>query len=313
MESSNQTSTNRFILLGLTDTTNLQVLCVLMFLIMYLVTIVANFSFIIVVGTSVQLQTPMYFFLCNLSIIDICFSSTIVPTLLINTLAHDKSVPFLGCALQMFFHLALGTAECFILSVMAFDRYAAICKPLHYYKVLNKKVCICLASGSWVLSFLNSTIHVIFTFQLPFCRSNHVNHFFCEVPPFLYISCRDTWFNVVAMYISASLIGLFSLILTLISYFYITLTILNISSTEGRIKAFSTCASHLTVVSLYFGAILFMYLHPHSDYFPESARTMSLIYTVVTPMLNPLIYSIRNKEVQKNIKNKLNIQIHKTF
>ncbi|OCT66506.1 olfactory receptor 1019 [Xenopus laevis] len=313
MESLNQTSANRFILLGLTSTPYLQALCVLMFLIMYLVTIAGNLILIIVVGTSVQLQTPMYFFLFNLSIIDICFSSTIVPKLLIKTVAQDKSVSLLGCALQMFFHLALGAAECFILSVMAYDRYAAICRPLHYYKVMNKKVCICLASGSWAFSFINSVMHVVFTFQLPFCRSNHINHFFCEVPPFLYISCRDTWFNEVAMYISASLIGIGSFSLTLTSYVYIVFTIINMCSTEGRMKAFSTCGSHLTVVSLYYGAVLFMYLHPHSDYFPETSKIMSLIYTVVTPMLNPIIYSMRNEEVKSSIKNKLMVQMGKTF
>ncbi|XP_002938809.3 olfactory receptor 5G3-like, partial [Xenopus tropicalis] len=300
MESLNETSADRFILLGLTNTPYLQELCVFVFLIMYLVTIAGNLFFIIVVGTSVQLQTPMYFFLCNLSVIDIGFSSTIVPTLLINSVARDKSISLLGCGVQMFFHLALGSTECFILSVMAYDRYAAICQPLHYYKVMSKTVCICLASGSWTVSLINSAIHVVFTFQLPFCRSNHINHFFCEMPPFFYISCRDTWFNEVAMYISASIIGLCSFFLTLISYVSIVLTILKICSTKERMKAFSTCGSHLTVVSLYYGTLTFMYFHPRSDCFPETAKTTSLIYTVVTPMLNPLIYSIRNEEVQNS-------------
>ncbi|XP_004917568.3 olfactory receptor 5B21-like [Xenopus tropicalis] len=309
----NLTSADRFILLGLTSTPYLQELCVLLILIMYIVTIAGNLLLIIVVGTSVQLQTPMYFFLCNLSVIDICFSSTIVPKLLINTLAHDKSISLFGCASQMFFHLALGCTECMILAAMAYDRYAAICKPLHYYQVMNKRVCICLASGSWAVSLINSAIHVVFTFQLPFCRSNHLNHFFCEIPPFLYISCRDTWFNEVATYISASIIGIGSLSLTLISYVYIVLTILNMCSAEGKMKAFSTCASHLTVVLLYFFTIFFMYLHPHSDYYPETSKMVSLIYTVVTPMLNPIIYSIRNVEVKSSIKNKLTIETFKKF
>ncbi|KAE8588208.1 hypothetical protein XENTR_v10022410 [Xenopus tropicalis] len=290
MESLNETSADRFILLGLTNTPYLQELCVFVFLIMYLVTIAGNLFFIIVVGTSVQLQTPMYFFLCNLSVIDIGFSSTIVPTLLINSVARDKSISLLGCGVQMFFHLALGSTECFILSVMAYDRYAAICQPLHYYKVMSKTVCICLASGSWTVSLINSAIHVVFTFQLPFCR--------------------DTWFNEVAMYISASIIGLCSFFLTLISYVSIVLTILKICSTKERMKAFSTCGSHLTVVSLYYGTLTFMYFHPRSDCFPETAKTTSLIYTVVTPMLNPLIYSIRNEEVQNSIKNKLTIILY---
>ncbi|KAE8588206.1 hypothetical protein XENTR_v10022408 [Xenopus tropicalis] len=309
----NLTSADRFILLGLTSTPYLQELCVLLILIIYLVTIGGNLLLIIVVGTSVQLQTPMYFFLCNLSVIDICFSSTIVPKLLINTVARDKSVSLLGCGVQMYFHLALGSTECIILSVMAYDRYAAICKPLHYYKLMNKRVCISLASGSWAVSLINSAIHVVFTFQLPFCRSNHLNHFFCEIPPFLYISCRDTWFNEVAMYISATLIGIGSFFFTLISYVYIVLTILKMCSSQGRIKTFSTCASHLTVVLLYYVTIMFMYLRPHLDYYPETSKTVSLIYTVLTPMLNPIIYSIRNGEVKSSIKNKLTIETLKKF
>uniref|UniRef100_A0A6I8SQR0 Olfactory receptor n=2 Tax=Xenopus tropicalis TaxID=8364 RepID=A0A6I8SQR0_XENTR len=309
MESSNQTSADRFILLGLTSTPYLQALCVLLILIMYLVTISVNVLLMTVVGTSVQLQTPMYFFLCNLSVIDIGLSSTIVPTLLINTVARDKSISLLGCGVQMYFHLGLGCTECITLSVIAYDRYAAICQPLHYYQIMSKTVCICLASGSWAVSLINSAIHVVLTFQLPFCRSNHINHFFCEMPPFLYISCGDPWLNELVMYIAASIIGAGSFLLTLISYFSIVLTILKMCSTEGRIKAFSTCASHLTVFFLYYGTILFMYLHPHSDNYPETSKTVSIIYTVVTPMLNPIIYSIRNGDVKRSIKNKLGLLI----
>ncbi|XP_075049013.1 olfactory receptor 5AS1-like [Mixophyes fleayi] len=308
MEDSNQTSPERFILLGLSDVLYLQIICFLVFLVMYLITLSGNFLLIILVRINLKLQTPMYFFLSNLSIIDICFSSTIVPKILINTLSTDKSISLLGCAIQMFFHLALGATECVILAVMAYDRFAAVCKPLHYNTIMSKKLCSCLAVGSWTTSVTNSVIHVVLTFQLPYCRSHHVNHFFCEVPPFLQMSCRDTWLNETAMYISAVTIGLSSFILTLISYVHIICTILNISSSQGRHTAFNTCVSHLTVVVLYYGTLMFMYLHPRSAYNPETDKTMSILYTAVTPMLNPIIYSIRNKEVKSTIKKRLTRQ-----
>ncbi|KAM4663682.1 olfactory receptor 5G9-like [Discoglossus pictus] len=302
MEHSNHTFATRFILLGLSDIPHLQAICFLLFLLMYMVTLSGNSLLIVVVRFDARLQTPMYFFLSNLSVIDICFSSTIVPKILINTLAKDRSISILGCALQMYFHLALGATECIILAVMAYDRYVAICNPLHYNTIMNKTFCIGLAAGSWTVSFLNSVMHIVFTFQLPFCRSHHVDHFFCEMPPFFRLSCRDTWFNEVAMYISAGIIAMCSFCLTVISYIHIISTILKIRSSQGRHKAFSTCASHLTVVSLYYGTIMFMYLRPRSTHSPETDKTVSIIYTAVTPMLNPIIYSMRNKEVKGTIK-----------
>ncbi|KAE8588199.1 hypothetical protein XENTR_v10022402 [Xenopus tropicalis] len=306
MENSNQTSVNRFILLGLTNIPYLQALCVLMFLIIYIITLSANLLLILVVKMNPQLQTPMYFFLSNLSIIDIFFSSTIVPKTLAITLSQDRSISLMDCTTQMFFSLALGATECLILAVMAYDRYAAINKPLHYTTIMNKGFCIGMAAGCWLISFINSAIHVYLTFQLPFCRSRHINHFFCEIPSFFWLSCRDTNLNEVAMYISAGIIGGCSFILILVSYGHIIFTILNIHSTAKRYKAFSTCASHLTVVSLYYGTILFMYMRPHSAYAPKADKTVSIIYTVVTPMLNPIIYSIRNEHVKSTIRKKIN-------
>ncbi|XP_018429744.1 PREDICTED: olfactory receptor 5V1-like [Nanorana parkeri] len=302
MEEVNQTSRGRFILLGLSDVPYLQVICFLVFLVMYIVTLSGNLLLIIVVRLNPKLQTPMYFFLSNLSIIDICFSSTIVPKLLINTLTKDRSISWLGCALQMYFSLALGSAECFILAVMAYDRYAAICRPLHYNIIMNKTLCISLAVGSWGISFMNSAIHVVLTFQLPFCKSHHVNHFFCEIPPLLRLSCRDTLRNEIATYISAGIIAMCSFCLTLTSYVHIISTILKIRSSQGRHKAFSTCASHLTVVVLYYGTIMSIYLRPRSTYSPEIDKTVSILYTVVTPMLNPVIYSMRNKDVKDTVR-----------
>ncbi|XP_073466733.1 olfactory receptor 5AR1-like [Aquarana catesbeiana] len=305
MEKVNQTSPERFILLGLgSNFPYLQIIYFIVFLVMYIITLSGNLLLIIVVRINPKLNNPMYFFLSNLSIIDACFSSTIVPKVLKNTLAIDKSISLLGCALQMYFSLALGSSECFILAVMAYDRFAAICRPLHYNTIMNKTLCVILAAGSWGISFLNSALHVVLTFRLPYCKSHHVNHFFCEVPPFFRLSCRDTLYNEVMMYIAAGIIAMCSFCLTLISYIHIISTILKIRSSHGRYKAFSTCASHLTVVSLYYGTIMFVYLRPRSTYSAEIDKTMSILYTAVIPMLNPIIYSMRNKEVKSTIKGK---------
>ncbi|KAM5129434.1 olfactory receptor 5AS1-like [Mantella aurantiaca] len=301
MDCSNQTSQDRFILLGLSEIPYLQVICTFVFLVMYLITISGNFLLVLAVRINPALQNPMYFFLSNLSIIDICFSSTIVPKLLVNTLSKDRSISLFGCAVQMFFSLALGATECILLAVMAFDRFAAICKPLHYNNIMNRKLCLCLATGSWMFCFINSAIHVVLTFELPYCRSHHISHYFCEIPPFLQISCRDTWLNEVLVYISAVIIVMCSFLLTVISYFNIISTVLKIRSSQGRQKAFSTCSSHLTVVVLYYGTIMFMYMKPPSAY-SETDRTVSILYTVVTPMINPFIYSIRNKDVKGTVK-----------
>ncbi|XP_073466372.1 olfactory receptor 5AR1-like isoform X1 [Aquarana catesbeiana] len=306
MEVVNQTSSDRFILIGLSNVPHLQVIFFLVFLLMYIITLSGNLLLIIVVRINPKLQTPMYFFLGNLSIVDIFFSTTIVPKLLINTLSIDKSISLLGCALQMFFAITLGATECIILAVMAYDRFVAICRPLHYSTIMNKTVCVSLAAGSWGICLLNSTVHVVLTFQLPYCKSHHVNHFFCEMPPFFRMSCRDTQFNEMLMYILAGLLVMCSFCLTLISYINIISTILKIRSSDGRHKAFSTCASHLTVVSLYYGTIMFMYMRPRSTYSAEIDKTVSIFYTAVTPMLNPIIYSMRNKDV-KNC-NKINVK-----
>uniref|UniRef100_A0A8C5R0C1 Olfactory receptor n=1 Tax=Leptobrachium leishanense TaxID=445787 RepID=A0A8C5R0C1_9ANUR len=305
MEQSNQTSARNFVLLGLSSVPYLQVAYFLLFLVIYAVTLSGNLLLITVVRIDSHLHTPMYFFLTNLSLIDICFSSTIVPKILVNTLATDKSITFLGCAAQMYFSLALGATECIILAVMAYDRYVAICNPLRYTTIMNKRLCLSLASGSWSISFLNSAMHASFTFQLPYCKSNHVNHFFCEMPPLFRLACRDTLFNEIAVYISGGLIALCSFLLTVISYIRIIASIMEIRSITGRYKAFSTCASHLTVVALYYGTIMFMYLRPRRTYSPDRDRAVSILYTVVTPMLNPIIYSIRNKDVKGTLKKAL--------
>ncbi|XP_044127339.1 olfactory receptor 5V1-like [Bufo gargarizans] len=305
MEVSNKTSPSIFILQGLSNVYYLKVICFIVFLMMYISTLSGNLLLIIVVRINPTLQAPMYFLLSHLSCIDICFSSTIVPKILANTIAKDRSISLLGCAAHMYFSSALAATECIILSIMAYDRFAAICRPLHYSSIMNKTLCNVLVSGSSTVCFSNSAIHVFLTFQLPFCRSHQVNHFFCEMPPFFLLSCKDTWLNEIAMYISAGIIAMCSFFLTLISYIHIISTILKIHSLHGRHKAFSTCASHLTVVALYYGTIMFMYLRPRSTYSPETDKIVSILYTTVTPMLNPIIYSIRNADVKETIKKKL--------
>ncbi|KAG8560012.1 hypothetical protein GDO81_014735 [Engystomops pustulosus] len=311
MELFNQSSSSRFFLLGLSTLPYLEVLGFLTFLLMYLITLLANLLLIIVVRINPKLQTPMYFFRTNLSFIDICFSSTVVPIILKNTLGKDRSISLVECAVQMYFHLAFGSTECFLLAIMAYDRFAAICRPLHYNTIMSKTMCICLSAASWASSFINSMIQVIYTFQMSFCHSHHINHFFCEVPPFLKISCSDTWLHEVSMYITAGIIVSLSFILILSSYIHILSTIKKISSSKGRYKVLSTCASHIIVVSFYYGTIMILYLRPHSHSSSDIDRSVSILYSAVTPMLNPIIYSVRNKDVKDTIRKNLIIHVSK--
>ncbi|XP_044127320.1 olfactory receptor 2G3-like [Bufo gargarizans] len=301
MENANQTLPRWFTLIGLSTVPHLQAIGFLVFVVIYMITLSGNCLLLITVRISPTLHTPMYFFLSNLSFIDIFFSSTVVPVILINTLSTDKSISVGGCVFQMFFSLVLGAAECVLLAVMAYDRFVAICRPLHYSSIMNMRFCIILALIPWMIGFINSFIQVSITWRLPFCRTHHVNHFFCEVPPFIRLSCRDPWLNEIAMYVAAGIIVLCCCLLTLISYVYIISTILKIHSSQKRHAVFSTCASHLTVVTLYYGAIMSIYLQPRSSQSLEANKIISVLYTVVTPMLNPIIYSIRNKDVKKCI------------
>ncbi|KAM3919048.1 olfactory receptor-like protein OLF1 [Leptodactylus fuscus] len=308
MEQSNQTSVKAFILLGLSMDPLLQIIYFLIFLMIYVFTLLVNVLLLVVVRVNSHLHTPMYFFLSNLSVIDICFSSTIAPKILVNTLSQDKSISFLGCAAQVFFFLEFAGTECVILAIMAYDRYVAICKPLRYLIIMNRTLCRCLAAMSWIVIFFFAIGFAITTFQLPYCRSKHINHFFCDIPPLFLLSCKDTFLNELAIYICCGSVDIFCFSLTVTSYFYIITTILKIRSSEGRHKAFSTCASHLIVVFIYFGTIAFMYLRPRHSYTPDRDRAASILYTAITPMLNPIIYSIRNKDVIGTLKTKLAIK-----
>ncbi|KAG9462055.1 olfactory receptor 2D3-like [Eleutherodactylus coqui] len=307
MEQVNQSTAQQFILLGLSTDPHLQIILFLILLIIYLMNILGNLLLIMIVRINPALHSPMYFFLTNLSVIDICFSSSVIPVLLGNTLAKDKSISFLGCATQMYVSLTLGATECVILAVMSYDRFAAICRPLRYYNIMNKAMCIYLAVGSWSIGFIDSLVQVNLTFQLSFCQGVNINHYFCEAPALIRMACGDTFLNELSIYISGAIIAMGCFSLILISYVYIISSILKISSSQGRQKSFSTCASHLTVVSIYYGTIMFMYLRPHSKkYFPSETDTvLPILYTAVTPMLNPFIYSVRNKDVKSTLINLL--------
>ncbi|XP_044276790.1 olfactory receptor-like protein OLF1 isoform X2 [Varanus komodoensis] len=257
---------------------------------------------IALIRLNTHLQTPMYFFLSNLSFSDLCYSSTIVPQALVNFLAEKKAISFIGCATQFYFYAVFATVECQLLAAMAYDRYVAICNPLLYSVVMSKKVCLWLVLASYLVGCANGMIHTNTTFRLPFCSSNVIKHFFCDVPLILELSCSDTTLNRILLFVISSLIGLCSFLTILISYVYILITIRRITSTEGRKKTLSTCASHLLAVSLFYVTILFIYLKPTSSYSEGQDQVAAVFYTMVIPMVNPLIYSLRNKEVQKALR-----------
>ncbi|ELW48439.1 Olfactory receptor 1020 [Tupaia chinensis] len=243
----------------------------------------------------------MYFFLSNLSLVDFCYSSVIVPKMLVNFWAKNPVISFNECATQFFFFGSFAGIEGFLLAVMAYGRYVAICKPLLYTVMMSPHLNVLLVLATYLAGFINAAIHTGFTFRLSFCHSNVINHFFCDTPPLLKLSCSDTHINEIVIFAFASFNELSCLLMILISYFYILLAILKIHSAEGRHKAFSTCASHLLAVTIFFGTILFMYLRPSSSYSMDQDKVVSVFYTVVIPMLNPLIYSLRNKEVKASI------------
>ncbi|XP_066428649.1 olfactory receptor 5AR1-like [Eleutherodactylus coqui] len=314
MEQLNLTVSPRFILLGLSTDPQLKVIFFLIFLIMYLMTISGNLLLITVVRINPALHSPMYFFLTNLAIIDISYSSSVVPVLLRNTLAEDRSISFLGCATQMYVSLTLGGTECTLLAIMAYDRFAAICRPLHYNTIMNKTLCFYLAVGSLGVQLIDSILQVSITLQLSFCNCRNISNYFCEIPAFLRISCGDTVVNVLVVYVIAGIFIMCAFLLILISYAHIIFSILKMASSQGRQKSFSTCASHLTAVSLFYGTLMSMYLQPHSKknchYSNERDKLLPILYTAVIPMLNPFIYSVRNKDVKNTLINLLKSKLY---
>ena len=292
----NQTWMSEFILLGLSSLWKTQVSLFVLFLAMYLVTVLGNFLMILLIRLDSRLNTPMYFFLSVLSFVDVCYTNSTVPQMLVHFLSARKSIPFYSCVLQLLISLAMGSTEFFLLGAMAYDRYVAVCHPLHYTGIMHGGLCLGLAAGCVAAGFMNSLMQTIITFQLPLC-CKVVNHFACEMLAMLKLACVDTSFNKVMVAISGFLVIVLPCFLVLFSYGRIVATILRIGSAQGRRKAFGTCASHLTVVSMCFGTAIFTYLRPKAGSSAEQEKRVALFYAVVTPMLNPLIYSLRNKEV----------------
>ncbi|XP_024065442.2 olfactory receptor 5V1-like [Terrapene carolina triunguis] len=298
MELENQTTVTEFILLGFSSDPQLQIFLFVVFLIIYLITLVGNMLIMLVIRADSHLHTPMYFFLSNLSFLDICFSTVTVPKMLESFLAKWKTISVGGCLVQLFFFLLSGCAEVFMLSAMAYDRFAAICHPLHYLVTMKKQVCILLVGGAWTMGFLYSLVNTLPMIKLHFCGPTEINHFSCELPPLLLLSCTETFTNKVVLLSSAVLFGLSSFLLTLISYIHIISTILKMHSVEGRYKAFSTCSSHLIVVGLFYSAAFFQYMKPTSKTSSDLESLVSIQYSILTPMLNPVIYTLKNKEVK---------------
>ncbi|XP_026544762.1 olfactory receptor 1020-like [Notechis scutatus] len=288
-----------FILLGLSSDPQAQFILFGIFFIIYLMAVVGNIIILLIVSLDVRLHNPMYFFLCNLSVTDIGYTTSTVPKMLMNYLSNDKRISFSGCLSQMYFFISFGGIECLLLGIMAYDRYAAICHPLHYGVLMRHKVCICLAVTAYILGLSNSGVHTGLMTRLSFCQDNVIKHFFCDIPPLFQLSCTDTQINQIATFIFGGGIIMVSFLVILLSYVYIALAILRIPTKEGRGKAFSTCASHLAVVNIYFGTIIFTYIRPNSTYSQEQDHALPVLYGILTPMLNPMIYSLRNKDVQK--------------
>ncbi|XP_037014277.2 olfactory receptor 5B12 [Artibeus jamaicensis] len=298
----NTTEVTEFILVGLTDDLGLQVPLFIVFFLIYLITLLGNLGIIMLILLDPRLHTPMYFFLSNLSLVDFGYSSAVTPKVMAGFLTGEKIIPYNACATQFFFFVAFITVENFLLASMAYDRYAAVCKPLHYTTTMTTGVCVHLVIGSYVCGFLNASIHTGNIFRLSFCRSNVVDHFFCDAPPLLALSCSDNYVTEMVIFLVVGFNDLFSVLVILISYLFIFVTIMRMHSSEGRQKAFSTCASHLTAVSIFYGTGTFMYLQPSSSHSMHTDKIASVFYTMVIPMLNPLVYSLRNKEVKSAFK-----------
>ncbi|KAM5171884.1 olfactory receptor 2G3-like [Mantella aurantiaca] len=294
----NYTNIEEFILLGLTGRPDMQIVLFVVFLTSYVISLMGNVLIIFISRINPRLHTPMYFFLSNLSFLDIWYTSSIVPKMLINFLSLKKSISFHGCFTQLFIHLCLGGSECYLLLAMAYDRYVAICSPLHYTTIMHPSLCIKMASGSWIGGLINSLIHTLFALRLSFCGPNVINHFFCEIPSVLELSCTDASLNKTVIFFCAMLVVMGPFFLILITYGYIISSILKINTSMGRKKAFSTCASHIIVVTLFYGTIIFMYMRPGDTHVANQDKMATLFYSVVTPMLNPLIYTLRNKDVK---------------
>ncbi|XP_007181305.2 olfactory receptor 8H3-like [Balaenoptera acutorostrata] len=297
----NSTHVSDFILMGLTDSEEIQLVLFTLFLLIYLITVLLNAGMMLIIHLDLQLHTPMYFFLSHLSFLDLSYSTVITPKTLQNLLTSTKYISYLNCFTQMNCFIFLGATECFLLSSMAYDRYVAICNPLHYPVVMSTRRCCSLVFGSYFIGFMDSFVNVLCMSRLDFCDSNIIHHFFCETPPILALSCTDTFSTEMVIFVLAGFTLLSSLFLTTITYIAIISAILKIQSAAGRQKAFSTCASHLMGVTIFYGSLIFTYLQPDNTSSLTQTQVATVFYTTVIPMLNPRICSVRNKDIKNTL------------
>ncbi|ELW48513.1 olfactory receptor 1L4 [Tupaia chinensis] len=302
-------SSSGFILLGLSSNPQMQKPLFAIFLIMYLVTVVGNVLIILAIRSDSRLHSPMYFFLSNLSFMDICFTTVIVPKMLVNLLSEIKAISYVGCLVQMYFFIAFANTDSYLLASMAIDRLVAICKPFHYDVVMNPWRCLLMLLGSCTISHLHSLLRVLLMSRLSFCASHVIKHFFCDTQPVLKLSCSDTSSNQIVVMTETLAVIATPFLCILFSYLRIIVTVLRIPSVAGKWKAFSTCGSHLTVVVLFYGSVIYVYFRPLSMYSVVKDRVATVMYTIVTPMLNPFIYSLRNKDMKKGLR-KLRDRVH---
>ncbi|KAM6295326.1 olfactory receptor 6F1-like [Aegotheles albertisi] len=298
----NGTSVEEFILLGFPGTWHFQVSLVVVFTLTYSLTVIGNASIIVLVWTNTNLHTPMYFFLCNLSFLEIWYTTGVVPKAIGVMLGTSQTISFRACILQLFFLVSLGSTECFLLSAMAYDRYLAICYPLRYSSLMNSVLSAQLALSCWLAGFLAISLLAFLTSRLMFCGPDVINHFLCDIDSCLALSCSDTWPVELATFLVSIVVVLASCVVTMVSYIYIISSILRIQSAHGRKKAFSTCSAHLTVVTVWYGSTIFLYVKPSAQNSLDSNKLVNTFNTVVTPFLNPFIYTLRNKEVKQALR-----------
>ncbi|XP_075801521.1 olfactory receptor 2A12-like [Microtus pennsylvanicus] len=295
----NQTRVSKFILLGFSSDPTTSSILFIVFLLIYLSSVMGNGLISLLICLDSHLHTPMYFFLCILAMLDMAYVTTTMPQMLVHLLAHSKTISFAGCWIQMYLFGALALTECTLFVVMAYDRYVAICYPLHYTVILNWGLCIRLTTGSLVCGFLSALLHTSFTMSLPYCGPNKVNHYFCEGPAVLSLACMDTHLIEMVDQVLSILMCLIPISLIMTSYIHIVMTVLKIKSSQARCKAFSTCTSHLTVVTFFYGPGTYIYMRPNSSYSPERDKQISLFYNAFSALLNPMVYSLRNRDIKR--------------
>ncbi|XP_003464384.1 olfactory receptor 5G3-like [Cavia porcellus] len=305
MEGKNWTAVVEFVLLGLAGHLHQKITIFFLLLSVYLITLGSNLGMITLIWLDPRLHSPMYFFLSHLSFVDVCSSSSVTPKTLCQIFAEKKSISFVGCAAQLWFLGLFVAMECFLLAAMAYDRYTAVCKPLLYTLIMSPRVCVQLVMGSYAIGFTSTMTHTVLTFSLPFCGPNTINHFFCDISPLLSLACVDTRINNLVLFVLSGAIVVLSGGIIVVSYVCIIVAVLKIQTAHGRWKVFSTCSSHLATVSIMYGTLFFTYVLPSSGSSLSINKVISVFYTMVIPGLNPLIYSLRNKEVKEAFKRKV--------